>query len=68
MGEAEEVLGRRQSEGQPARETALDSLDSKRGFCQDQYQPQAQGLLQKSLSRLVKAISRIIYWSVRQVR
>ena len=33
MGKAEEVLGRRQSEGQPARETALDcSLPSTRSM------------------------------------
>ena len=30
MGKASEVLGRRQSEGQPARETALDCLPSTR--------------------------------------
>ena len=40
------------------------SLDSKRGFCLSQYQPQ----LQKSLPRLEKKISRIMYWLAHQTR
>ena len=64
MGKAEEVLGRRQSEGQPARETALDcNLPSTRSvdFVQTSVSL-AQGLHQKSLPRLVEMISMIIYW------
>ena len=38
------------------------SLDSKHGFCQNQYLPRPQ----KSLPRLVKAILRMIHWSVHQ--
>ena len=65
-GGTEKVLGGRQGESQPVRETAQvwikPSLDSKRGFCQNQYLP----LPQKSLPRLVKVFSRIIYWSALQ--
>ena len=70
VGETEKVLGGRQSESQPTRETALVcSIPSPQSvdFIGNQYQPQAQDLLQKSLPRLVKVISRIIYWSARQI-
>ena len=44
------------------------SLNSKRGLCPDQlFQPQVQGLHQKSPLWLVEMISVIGCWSVRQV-
>ena len=57
-GETEKVLGGRQSKSKPAGETALVcSLPStQRGFCQNQYLPQAQDILQKSLPRLVNIL------------
>ena len=65
-GKTETVLNRRQSEIPPTGETALvGSLPSTRSM--DFVKASIDLLLpQKSLSRLVKAISRKIYWSARQ--